>query len=217
MIWLIVGVLVLAMAVVLFFLLRGNGDTPAETPTPTATAIPTATPFGFREIFAAEMPLAGNLEEAIAGQAMGIGEVRTFTVDTIGVPLPAALLSTIDQSEPTYLTLFGKPDGSKGRGFARKINDTVAAASALTAWESTMAQDLSGFLKITPSRAASPNFLNATYQGVGIQYRNFADAFNSIDYAIVDLPDGSHYLVVTNTRDHMFGMIDRAVGAVPGK
>ena len=218
MIWLIVGVLVLGMGIVAYFLLRDSSEpTPSETPTISATPVPTATPFGFRQIFNVQGALSGNLDEAIGNQALGVDEVRTFTVDSLGIGMPTDLTNTLDQSEPTYVILFGKPNGSKGRGFARKISDPARAITALATWESTMAQDVASFLKIDPKRATSRTFASNLYQGVTVKYRNFPDAFNSVDYAIVNLPDDSSYLVVTNSRDHMFAVIDRAVGVVLGK
>ena len=80
-----------------------------------------------------------------------------------------------------------------------------------------MTSGLKDIFKLTTTRAASTGFLENIYQGVKIRYRNFGDALASIDYAIVTMPNGDRYLAFTNTRDHMFLLIDTALAAVPGK
>ncbi|MEK7615917.1 MAG: hypothetical protein AAB420_01780 [Patescibacteria group bacterium] len=205
MIWIIVGIFVVIMLVVLFLL--GSKSNPEPTPTPTSSATPTPTPmFGFEEIFHPTQSLEGNLS---------VGELKMSHAVLADFPFPALDFSF--DPEYVYRSSFGKPDGSSGLGYAFKINDTVAAQTALTDWESTMARDLKTFFQLNTQRSASEGFLSNTYQNTVIRYRNFPDAFNSLDYAIVTMPDGDQYLLMTNTRDHMFAIIDRVLGVVLGK
>ena len=208
MIWFVVGFLIVAMAIVAFFIFRGSGS-PEKTPTSTPSNSPTITPLlsNFDEIF---HPTDESPEEFIRGY----GEIKTFRMASNDLPLPVQLDTALDSG---YKSVFGKPGGSKGIGYVFKVNDVSTAQSAMTAWEPTMPNDLSSMLNIDVQRASSTAFLGNTYQGTLIRYRNFPDAYSSIDYGFTTLPDGNTYLVLTNTRDHMFGIVDRTLGVVLGK
>ena len=235
--WLVIGASIVILAGVLlwFFAIRGNNAEPtptaSETPTPTPTPIPTPTPLAFFDIFRTQGPLVSTtLNADITGQKLTAGELRMYTVVDAGqVPktfdqfatdhrlnAPVDLTTAVQNSE-FFITLFGKTDGTTGRGFVVKINDLTKVQSALMIWESTLSTNLKNLFVINTARAATPGFLTNTYQGVLIHYRNFRDALTSIDYAIVTMPDGANYLVFTSSRDHMFVIIDRVTGALPGK
>lgn len=213
-IWVVVGLFVLAMAVVAFLLFRGSDED--ATPTPSETASPTPSPLGFDDIFISAGTLEGDLETAISGQSLATGEIKILSYNSAPVVFPQDVANNIDQGRQ-YITLFGKPDGSIGRGIAVRITDREQAQSALTTWESTMARDLKTFFQLNTQRSASDGFLGNTYQNILIRYRNFPDALSSVDYAMVGVPNGDTYLLFTNTRDHMFSMIDRIMGFVLGK
>ena len=72
-----------------------------------------------------------------------------------------------------------------------------------------MSQDLIDLFLLNPAKAATTTFLDNTYQGVAIKYRNFPDLNKTIDYAIVTAKNGETYLVITNSREHMYAIIDK--------
>ena len=192
--------------------------TPSEIPTPTPTPTPTATPTPtFTDIFRPQAVLA-DLDQAINAEVLSIGEIKFYAPKSqkdLGITIPPSVLSALD--DQFFVTLFGKPDGTKGRGFAIKVKDQSAAQIALTTWETSMSSNLKTLLQINIAKAASVKFLDGQYHNVVIRYRNFPDAWKTIDYAIVTMPNQEPYFIVTNTRDHIFGIIDKAVGPSFGK
>lgn len=244
--WLIIALVVIVLGglAVWFFVFRSSEPkaTPTPVPTliPTATPTPTATPLSFDAIFHPTGTLSysslvsktalSELAASIDQQALSVGELKVFRVTdaqetprTFGtvatdlkVVMPNAVMATLDPNV-FYISLFGKPDGTKGRGIMIKAQDQVKLQSALTAWEPTMPQNMKDLLKLNLAKSASKVFLTNTYQGVPLRYRNFPDALNTLDYATVSSPAGESFLVVTNTRDHMFGIVDRALGIILGK
>ena len=55
-------------------------------------------------------------------------------------------------------------------------------------------------------------FLDTNYNGVSIRYKNFPYADKSVDYAIVTALNGKNYLVITGSREAMYGSIDKLKG-----
>ncbi len=227
--WLIIGVLCVIVVIILIIILASGGSSepaPTETPTSTSTPIstPTPPPAGFNELFTPTKSISytsGNptqarvdLNTAISQALTAPGELQMLMtgpafVQDLGIQIPPAVLNTLDRNENFFVSIFGKVNGSKSRGFAVKIMDPATAQTALTAWEATMPKDLKTFLSINISRSSSPTFSSSTYQNTLVHYRNFPDSATTVDYAIVTLPNGSSYLVVTSTKDHMFAIIDR--------
>ena len=84
-------------------------------------------------------------------------------------------------------------------------------ATWLTAWEGNMAKDLSNLFKL----GASINnvvFKNNNYRGLNIRYANFTQPDRSIDYAVVRATNGRSYLVITNSREQVYGVVDNLLG-----
>lgn len=219
MIWFVVAMLAIAIIVALFFLFRGSSEPePSPTIVPTSTPTPTPTPIGLEQLFPLAGSFSGDMSQAIRDASpLSVGEIRMFTTGDIGVAFPSDIAALVDPQSPLYFTLFGKPDGFKGRGFVVRITDASLVQAALATWEPTMARDLKSIFELNTQRSASANFLSATHQGILVKYRNFPDAWSTVDYTVLILPDGRPYLVFTNTRDHMFAFIDRAIGIVLGK
>ena len=91
------------------------------------------------------------------------------------------------------------------------ISEVVGIASAsttITRWEPTMAQALASLLGHTPSKAATPNFLNNIYQNASVRYRNFPFPDRTIDYTITNASNGKTYFVITSSRESVFSAVD---------
>ena len=75
-------------------------------------------------------------------------------------------------------------------------------------WEITIVDDLTDYLLISDTlESGSPAFLDNTYRGVPIRYRNFPSPDVTVDYAIVNAAD-QNYLVISGSRESMFAAID---------
>ncbi len=231
-----IGGLVLIGLAMLGYGILGGSDEPEATPTPSPTITPTPTPIplNFERIFLPETALtyatSGNaslanteITTSITSKQVGLGEIKTYSVTSnafeaktfgqfgtdLGLNLPPALLSSVDSSV-WYFVLFGKTDGTKGRGVALKINNEIALQAALNAWEPAISESLKTLFKFDTRRAASTSFLSNLYQGISIRYRNFPDAQTTIDYATIGMPDVTHYLFIVNSRDQIYRIIDKA-------
>ena len=137
----------------------------------------------------------------------------------MGTDLPSYPTSIQQEiyDESLYLTLMTKVDGKVSRGLILKIRDQFALADTLKKWESSMTNDLKQSFALTTTKVVSVGFLDNTYQGVAIRYRNFIDSNNTIDYAVINAPNGDTYLVITSSKAHIYAVIDRIGGIVPGK
>ena len=98
-----------------------------------------------------------------------------------------------------------------------EIIDMASALQSLSSWESSMSEDLKFLLTTdkTPGYnggMVAVDFMDNFYRGVGIRYKNFPYADTSIDYAIVNAPNGKNYLVITGSRESMFAAIDALMG-----
>lgn len=95
------------------------------------------------------------------------------------------------------------------------INEVKSASVALQLgkeWELNMSESLKELFSLDVSKQASPDFLDNTYRGVSIRYKNFPYSDRSIDYAIILASNGKSYLVITNSRESMYSAIDKLVG-----
>lgn len=230
--WLIIGaLLIVVVGLLVWFLAIRKSSAPEPTPTPTSTptatptATPTPTPLSFQTVFHPETAtISTTLDAFVSSQKLAVGELRAYNLSKSlsqfateqKLSIPADITAGVDGNDFT-LFLFGKPDTTNSRGLAVKVTDNIKVQSALTAWEATMPSNLKTIFKINLARSASKTFLGNTYQGIPLRYRNFPDALSSIDYALVTMPDSNTYLIIVNSRDHMFGLIDRALGIALGK
>jgi len=96
----------------------------------------------------------------------------------------------------------------KKTAFVARINDATGVATMMKDWELTIAEDLADYLLIADtSKESSVNFLDNTYRGVSIRYKNFPFPDTTVDYAIVSAA-GQNYLVIAGSREAMFATID---------
>lgn len=90
-----------------------------------------------------------------------------------------------------------------------ELRDSAAVTSTLKTWEATMTNALAPLFKYNKAKAATQAFLDNIYQGKALRYKNFAYPDNTIDYSIVQASNGKIYLVITHSREAIFGTIDK--------
>lgn len=225
-----------AISIFIFWVLRNVFETGevtfSQTPTPSLTASPTATITPLENYFSiveslnlalgpefvtafeakidkqglstSRVPALYRLLDAAGSKRHGFRDI----MDTLLIPVPAGIQNSISDKD-FYLTAFYKNDGEIGYGFITKVNDIFTTKTALAVWEATITDNLKNFFQYNDKDAASTVFLDNTYNGVAIRYRNFPDHNLTIDYAIVSALNGNSYLIFTNSREHIYSIIDR--------
>ena len=92
--------------------------------------------------------------------------------------------------------------------FVARITDAAGIGMIMKDWEISMAGDLADYLLIDDtSKEESVNFLDNTYRGVAIRYKNFPLPDVTVDYAIVKAA-GQNYLIITGSREAVYVAID---------
>jgi hypothetical protein len=235
----IVGVLVIVAGAIWFFLLRGPSTpviTYTPTPSVTATATPTPTPvpsqpaienilitssidlttpgnnvFSALEKVADKTTLTAGPELYSVRQTTPAGSSKySFSklMLAAGVSIPQNVLSSIDDNN-SYLSLALKANKTYGYGFIAKLNNQTGVSSALKSWEKTMPENLKNLFVLDLTKASSTAFLDNIYKDTSIRYTNFPTTDKTVDYGIVTLPTGESYLIVTNSREHIYSIIDK--------
>lgn len=131
------------------------------------------------------------------------------------VSYPPALQTALGQNYK--FLLYGQKESFDSKG--RPVTDVVAgsrlvmvseiassSADILQGWESTMSNDLSKVMNITPTKNSGP-FLTTVYNGASVRYKNFSYPDHSIDYALIQY-NGKTYLVIAGSRESMFATIN---------
>lgn len=228
-------ILIIVISGVWYFFFRSDKQIviqPSPTPVVTETPSPTAAlPVSLERYFAINNTLnidSGSnfitrLRSLILNQSLALGDLglykvneqksgsiykfSTFMADA-GIQIPAEVTAEVDDSI-FYLSLTKKINSQIGTGFLVKLNDQTTIAQSLSSWESQMTSGFKDLFQYKIARAASTTMLDNSYQGFAIRYKNFPDHNSTIDYAVVKNSTGDWYLVFTNSREHMFAIIDR--------
>lgn len=235
-IWGGVGLLVAVALVVLVVVSRNlSQDEVPLSPTPTPTATISISPIqSFAPIIENSFGIFSRVElgigsdiyarlvstvntEALAGGEVGLykivdpqnGSTYSFTSFTSGamVTVPEEINPFIDTIGGFYLSLMREADGTYSYGFIAKLGNDLAISQVLGRWETNMLANLQNLFGLDVSKAASVDFLDNSYKGVTIRYRNFPDPLKTMDYAIATLPNGERYLIFTNSRAHIYSTI----------
>lgn len=234
-IFLVVVSLVIAGGITIGFVaLRGPG-TPQATATPTFTPrTPTATPTSLEAMLPVSDPVKFSLSQDMAGKygiyvminrLLPAGEPQVYRITdlsgkrygfseyTTGLKIEAPSgLKALVEDQSLYITAFNKSDNKTSFGFIVKLknpNQVNETISVLKNWESTMTQSFSSPFLFDQTKATSTGFLDNTYNGVAIRYRNFPDVNSTIDYTVFKAKNGESYLIMVNSREHIYKIIDR--------
>lgn len=152
--------------------------------------------------------------------AGGAEPALTNIFDKFLISYPAQL-KTILGGE-TAILLYGQKEVFTAKGlpdtnainvkkliFMTEINDFAMAASISKEWELTMADGLKGIFELDVKKAASKTFLSSLYRETDVKYINFAYPDKTIDYAVIRASNGKNYLVVSGSREAIYGIIDK--------
>lgn len=94
-----------------------------------------------------------------------------------------------------------------------RATDAQAVKDNLDTWEETLHQDLQElFLLPDPDSERPVQFLDNIYRDIAIRYANFPYPDFSIDYAVVTATDNNDYLILANSREQMYEIIDVLLG-----
>jgi len=101
-------------------------------------------------------------------------------------------------------TCKGQQQGCAGPrlGLALSATDSAALQNSVRSWETTMVQDLRHLIVANISGETRP-FLNASYRGVEVRYRNLPLPSVTIDYALTQ-----QKLIITTSKSLMFAALD---------
>ncbi|MBI2063810.1 MAG: hypothetical protein HYT65_02360 [Candidatus Yanofskybacteria bacterium] len=204
--------------------------TPSATPTRTSTATPVSIESLFSTVDTVSISLGQDFttrfidsvktDPLMSSREPGI--YRIVSVDGakrydfteffggVSVAIPDELKPLIDEGN-LWLTLTYKSDNTISFGFIAKLtnpNTTDAAEIAMQNWENSVVQILTDLFQLDPGMAASLGFLSNTYNGTAIKYKNFSDPSSTIDYTVIQAKNGESYLVMVNSREHIYKIID---------
>ncbi|MBI4158212.1 MAG: hypothetical protein HY505_01130 [Candidatus Yanofskybacteria bacterium] len=158
-----------------------------------------------------------NLVQDLDGTLVSLNFLDMF--DMASTVYPSALRNSITDSAMlvfSQVEIF-KEDGTidfdttqnlKKTVFMARVMDMSAVELMMKDWELTIAEDLGDYLLIEDtSEEESVNFLNNTYRGVSIRYKNFPFPDITVDYAVVEAA-GQNYLIIASSREAMYAAID---------
>lgn len=94
---------------------------------------------------------------------------------------------------------------------AVRVIDALETKNQLTFWEDTLTDGLKEFYDLS-SQFGDGHFVDGTYRGVPIRFVNLIYPDRAIDYAIVTAKNGNDYLIIANSRQQMFSIIDKLLG-----
>lgn len=122
--------------------------------------------------------------------------------EIMGLNIPVDIVNNLDAKYTLFIYLQG---GGNMFGFVVEAGASEDLEDNLRAWEKTMAEDLKPiFLDHKLEEPATEEFQDNIYKDVSIRYLNFSDPSLTIDYAVV-----GEYLIVTTSKESMYGVIDR--------
>jgi hypothetical protein len=179
----------------------------------TVTLTPSSNSFNvFKEIVSPQLSISGETglyrvfePEKADGSKYSFTEFMTES----GVVVPENVTNQTDDRK-FYITAIRESNNSLGYGFIVEVSgNAVQLRSALNAWETTMPTNFKTLFNFDPKKASSKVFLDNNYQNAQIRYQNFPTPSLTIDYSVVSNTSGKTYLIFTNSREHMYSIIDK--------
>ena len=95
--------------------------------------------------------------------------------------------------------------------FINEVKDALGASQLGKDWEATMSSNFKTLFSLGTANKDQPGFLDNSYRGVSIRYRNFPYADKTIDHAIVSALNGKTYFVIADSREAIFATIDKLI------
>ena len=159
----------------------------------------------------------------------GTGDFYKFSsfLDRFSISFPANLVSFVDNDDfgviltkqTEFFDSSGKMTASPSAEMLLKPKialtvraiDATEAQTRLISWEDTMIDSLREFYSLPP-QFGDISFSENFYRGVKIRYANLPYADKSIDYTIITAKNGNDYLVIANSREQMYSIINKLLG-----
>ncbi len=124
------------------------------------------------------------------------------------ITIPLSILNSL--TEEHTLFFYSQEEGNR-LGVIVKVEGDEILKTSLEDWEKTMTGDLKPiFLGQKLGESANEEFQDNIYRDVNIRYLNFPDPSLTIDYTVVE-----NYLIITTSREGMYGVIDRILEENP--
>ncbi|MEK7194819.1 MAG: hypothetical protein AAB667_01000 [Patescibacteria group bacterium] len=92
--------------------------------------------------------------------------------------------------------------------FVTQVIDTAKATEITRIWETTMTDQLVSLFGYIKSKVASQTFLDNSYAGSPIRYKNYSFPDRTTDYSIVSAINNRAYFVLANSREGIYKVID---------
>jgi len=212
-------------------------ETPAPTPTPTLSSM-----FSGVSRESVSIKQTGALASFVSDTGQMVVSPGSFkTVGAVDVQVSSLsygltdLLAKLALKIPTELTsnigndsavfVYGQKESFDSKGnllieptasnrivVVAELKDLSGVSEIITSWENSLSNDLKVLFSLGKSNKDQTSFTNNSYRNTNIRFWNFPYADRTIDYSIVVASNGKTYFVVTNSREAMFGTIDRLKG-----
>jgi len=159
----------------------------------------------------------------------GSGDFYKFSnfLDRFSISFPANLASSVDNDDfgviltkqAEFFDESGKMVASPSAemllkpkmALAVRVVDATEVQTQLISWEDTIIDSFREFYDLPP-QFGDISFSENFYRGVKIRYANFPHADKSIDYTIITAKNGNDYLVIANSREQIFSIVDKLLG-----
>ncbi|KKR02645.1 MAG: hypothetical protein UT29_C0001G0125 [Candidatus Yanofskybacteria bacterium GW2011_GWA1_39_13] len=141
----------------------------------------------------------------------------------LALNVPVGLVSNIGNDSAMFVygqkesfdskgNLLIEPTASNRIVAVAELKDSASASEVITSWENSLSNDLKVLFSLGKSNKDQTGFTNNSYRNTNIRFWNFPFADRTIDYSIVVASNGKTYFVVTNSREAIFGTIDKLKG-----
>lgn len=210
-------------------------ETPVPTPIPTLTSIFFGTPKQTISI-TAKNTLASFVGDVTSRVVVDSGSFKM--IEAMDVQTPSVsygffeLLSKLALTIPTELVnnfgidsamfIYGQKESFDVNGnlkvgvtapnrivIVAEIKDLSSASQIVNAWEASLSSDFNTLFSLGKASKVQIGFLDNSYQGVSIRYKNFPYADITIDYSIVQASNGKTYFVIADSREAMYATIGK--------
>lgn len=167
-------------------------------------------------VSAAKSFLMVNLTEEVNSNLVPISFLDMFDAGLVNYPqdwrnnVLDSVLLVYGQSEKFNVdgSINLNTSGIKKTVFVTRVKNKIVIENMMKDWESTIAKDLANYLLINNTKKeANVSFLDNTYQGISIRYKNFPFPDETIDYSVFEYK-GQNYLVIAGSREAMYATLD---------
>lgn len=147
------------------------------------------------------------------------GFLNRFLID-----FPANMLSAVDEKTFDLIwsaqkekfvngkkTSYGSNEEEHRLALAVRVTNAEQARKMMLGWEATLPQDLQNLFTL-PVFSEQSSFSPASHRNIAVRYMNFPTPDYSIDYAVVTAKNNDDYLVISNSREQMFSIINVLLG-----